>query len=80
MCDEISIKFHFIREKSGYERIYTLYLTILQKRREVPVDARKCAYFRHKVGVNSTKIVKTSNRPSNMAAEHTQVWNTLSTP
>jgi hypothetical protein len=30
--------------------------------------------------VNSTKIVKTSNRPSNMAAEHTQVWNSLSTP
>jgi len=38
------------------------------------------SYFRHKVGVNSTKIVKTSSRPSNMAAEHTQVWKSLSTP
>ena len=31
------------------------------------------AYFRHKVGVNSTRMVKISNLPSNMAAEHTQV-------
>ena len=51
-----------------------------KKWREIPVDAKYSPYFRHKVGVNSTKIVKTSSRPSNMAAEHTQVWNTLSTP
>ena len=30
-------------------------------------------YFLHKVGVKSTKMVKTSNRPRSMAAEHTQV-------
>jgi hypothetical protein len=39
-----------------------------------------CGHFRHKVGVNSTKIVKTSSRPSSMAAEHTQVWKSLKTP
>ena len=38
------------------------------------------AYFRHKVGVKSTKMVKISNLPSNMAAEHTHVWKSLSTP
>ena len=38
------------------------------------------AYFRHKVGVNSTSMVKTSRRPSSMAAEHTQVWKSLNTP
>ena len=37
-------------------------------------------YFRHRVGVNNTKIVKTSSRPSSMAAEHTQVWKSLKTP
>jgi hypothetical protein len=36
-------------------------------------------YFLHKVGVNSTKMVKTSRRPSSMAAEHTQSWKSLST-
>jgi hypothetical protein len=38
------------------------------------------AYFRHKVGVNNTKIVNTSSRPSSMAAEHTQVWKLFNTP
>jgi hypothetical protein len=37
-------------------------------------------YFRHKVGVNSTNMVKISNLPSSMAAEQTQVWKSLSTP
>lgn len=37
-------------------------------------------YFLHKVGVNNTKIVKTSSRPSNMAAEHTQVWKSVNIP
>jgi hypothetical protein len=37
-------------------------------------------YLRHKVGVNNTKIVKTSNLPSSIAAEHTQVWKLLNTP
>jgi len=37
-------------------------------------------YFLHKVGVKSTRIVKISSRPSNMAAEHTQVWKSLNIP
>jgi hypothetical protein len=37
-------------------------------------------YLRHNVGVNSTKMVNTSSRPSSMAAEHTQVWKSLNTP
>jgi hypothetical protein len=37
-------------------------------------------YFRHNVGVNSTKMVNTSSLPSSMAAEHTQVWKLFSTP
>jgi DNA primase len=41
---------------------------------------KKISYFRHKVGVNSTSMVKISNRPSSMAAEHTQVWKSLNTP
>ena len=61
------------------ERKPTTY-QIHKKWREMSIDTGKVTYFRHKVGVNSTKIVKTSNRPSNMAAEHTQVWNSLSTP
>ena len=36
-------------------------------------SGQKVAYLRHKVGVNSTKMVKTSKRPSSIAAEHTQV-------
>jgi hypothetical protein len=38
------------------------------------------AHFRHKVGVNNTSSVNTSSRPSNMAAEHTQVWKSLKPP
>jgi hypothetical protein len=37
-------------------------------------------YLRHRVGVNNTRMVKTSNRPSNIAAEQTQVWKSLKTP
>ncbi len=40
----------------------------------------KRRYFRHRVGVNKTKMVKTSSRPSSMAAEQTQVWKLLNTP
>jgi len=39
----------------------------------VDMSAKISPYFRHKVGVNSTKIVNTSSRPRSIAAEHTQV-------
>src|SRR5450631_889306 len=39
----------------------------------VELYPRFSRYFRHKVGVNNTNIVKTSRRPSSMAMEHTQV-------
>jgi pimeloyl-ACP methyl ester carboxylesterase len=38
------------------------------------------AYLRHNVGVNSTRMVNTSRRPSSIAAEQTQVWKSVSTP
>ena len=37
-------------------------------------------YLRHKVGVNSTRMVNTSSRPNSIAAEQTQVWKSLNTP
>jgi hypothetical protein len=44
------------------------------------VNAPEARYLRHSVGVNRTRMVKTSSRPSNIAAEHTQVWKSLNTP
>jgi hypothetical protein len=62
----------FPREGQGEPRI--------AKSTNVANSPHKMAYFRHKVGVNNTKIVNTSSRPSSMAAEHTQVWKLFNTP
>ena len=59
-------------------RSISYHYSIFQKR--VALENPKSVYLRHKVGVNNTKMVKTSRRPSSMAAEHTQVWKSLKTP
>jgi hypothetical protein len=40
---------------------------------KVEIYSAGLSYLRHKVGVNNTKIVKTSSLPSSIAAEQTQV-------
>jgi hypothetical protein len=44
-----------------------------RKRKNLGRFNKKIGHFFHKVGVNNTKSVKTSKRPSNMATEQTQV-------
>jgi hypothetical protein len=68
---------HFLGHSSGIMPM-VIHFHIFYK--VVEILHNKFAHFRHKVGVKSTKMVNTSNRPSSMAAEHTQVWKPVKTP